>query len=592
MLAVAGAVWFAVTALRARDALQAATDDVPALERALRAGETDQARTLLAGVRERTQEARSATSGPVWAVASRAPVVGHDVAAVRTAAGAVDDLADAVLPPLVDAADEVTLDRLTPAGGRVDLEPLRRAQPLVTSAAAALDGVRARLATVDTATLDPHLAGPLDQLAAKTDELDALVSTAHRATALLPAMLGGDGTRRYLLLSLNNAELRASGGIPGSVTELETHDGTVRITGTASAADLGPFGSPVTTVPRGDRVLYSDNVATHLQDTTLTPDFPTTGRVVAAMWERSGRGKVDGVLSADPVALSFLLGATGPVDVAVPATAGLPATSVQVTRDNAVTLLLSTVYARVRDPRAQDAFFAATASAVVDRLTSERGVPAEALQQSLVQASDERRLLVWSAHEDEQALLAPTQLSGALTTTDRGGAALGVFLDDGTRGKMGYYLRATQELRASTCGTGGTGATGSGGGARAGAGAGTATFTLRLRSVAPKDAARSLSDYVTGGGTTVEPGVIRTNVTVYSPVGSAGVELSEGGRPFGAETQTFFSRSQTMFTVDLAPGASRTWELTVPVRCGDGPLEVWSTPTTTVGGLTTVALDR
>ena len=38
-------------------------------------------------------------------------------------------------------------------------------------------------------------------------------------------MLGGDGPRNYLLVFQNNAEIRATGGLPGSWAEVHAEDG-------------------------------------------------------------------------------------------------------------------------------------------------------------------------------------------------------------------------------------------------------------------------------------------------------------------------------------------------------------------------------
>ncbi len=55
----------------------------------------------------------------------------------------------------------------------------------------------------------------------------------------------------------------------------------------------------------------------------------------------------------------------------------------------------------------------------------------------LVKAAGERRLLVWSADPLEQADLAATELAGQLPQTS-GTPTIGVFLNDGTGGEVGY----------------------------------------------------------------------------------------------------------------------------------------------------------
>ncbi|TFB67457.1 DUF4012 domain-containing protein [Cryobacterium sp. Hz9] len=46
----------------------------------------------------------------------------------------------------------------------------------------------------------------------------------NRAVQLLPAMLGADGQRSYLLLFQNNPEVRATGGLPGAFAEISTEN--------------------------------------------------------------------------------------------------------------------------------------------------------------------------------------------------------------------------------------------------------------------------------------------------------------------------------------------------------------------------------
>jgi len=576
VVAVAVAVGLAVKGgLEARDALTSALDDVPVVEEALTGGDTQAAEEALARVQEKTAQARRGTSGPVWAVAGSLPGIGADAEAFRTATRSVDDLAQQVLPPLVEASGAVDLAGLRAKDGGIDLGPLERAAPLVARSAGALVPVRRDLDAIDTSALRPQLGDPVASLQDKVRTLSSTVTTAHRATALLPSMLGADGTRTYLLLSLNNAELRSSGGIPGSITVLRAKGGKVSVAGHASSADLGPWATPVVRLGKDATDVFGTQPARFPQDTTMLADFPDTGRTMAAMWKKAGHGTVDGVVATDPVALSHLLGATGPVTVKARTDDG--STDVELTSDNAVSILLSQVYAAISDPAQQDAFFSEAAGAVFDTLLH-GDVPAADLQHALTAAADERRLLVWSAHDDEQSLLAGTELSGALTSTPRGGRAVAVLLNDGTSGKMGYYLRTSTKLSSSQCVEGS-------------AGTRRDVYTVTLRSEAPKDAAQSLPSYVTGeaAGIDLEPGTIRTNVVVYTPQG-VGVPVVERGKAtVGGDSHDVAGRTATQLTVDLSPGQKVTLTVTLLTpRASGGPLELWTTPTTTAGGLATV----
>ena len=65
----------------------------------------------------------------------------------------------------------------------------------------------------------------------------------------------------------------------------------------------------------------------------------------------------------------------------------------------------------------------------------------------LRRATGERRVLVWSVEHREQADLAATPVAGLLSEAT-GPPTIGVFLNDGTGAKLGYYLPNTVALGA------------------------------------------------------------------------------------------------------------------------------------------------
>ena len=82
--------------------------------------------------------------------------------------------------------------------------------------------------------------------------------------------------------------------------------------GTASN-DLGGFDSPVLRLDPAMRQLYTDRLGIHPADVNFTPHFPTTAILAREMYRRRSGHVVDGVVATDPVALAYLLRATGPV---------------------------------------------------------------------------------------------------------------------------------------------------------------------------------------------------------------------------------------------------------------------------------------
>ncbi|WP_264031348.1 DUF4012 domain-containing protein [Cellulosimicrobium sp. SH8] len=573
VLLVACVALLARDALAARDALTRALDEVPAAEEALRAGDVETAEAALDRVQPYTATARASTDGPLWSLAAHLPVYGQDVRAFSAAAATVDDLAAVVLPSLTQALGAVEGDSLTLTGDGVDLAPLTEAAPAMARAADAFDDIDARLARVDPDALHQEIAEPYATLVARTDDLRPVVRTADRLTTLGPAMLGADGPRRYLVVALNSAELRAGGGIPGALAVLTVDGGAVSLERQASTADVPPFAEPVLPLDPGVEQLFTDRVGRYVQDTPLTPDFPTTAELTAAMWEQAQGETLDGVVATDPVALSYLLEATGPLDV--------PAGDDTVTLDagNVVQALLSDSYARLEPGPETDAFFASVATSVLGTFLAGGADPGLA-RDALARAADEHRVLLWSAHPDEQDRLAGTVVAGDIDTADRAASSVGVFLNDATGGKMGYYLDTDVRLTGSACTDGGR----------------VDTFSAALTSTAPADAGSSLPWYVTGGGISgVTPGNVRTVVVLYPPRGGEVGTVRVGGAPTGALVAEVGGRRAASLPVELAPGQSTAVSFTVtsPADPQDGPgtdgtIDVWTTPTVSTPGLAVV----
>lgn len=516
-----------------RDDLLQAKRILAGVERKLKDGQTASARPDIASAHDLTSRAANTVDGPLWSLAAHLPVVGDDISTSRQVTHIVDRLAGTPLPALVDAAELLDPSTLAPRDGRIPLAPLRRvAQPLGT-AGAELRAARDELDAIDTSDSLSQVADAVTELRGLVDSVIPTVTAADQVARLAPPMLGSAGPRTYLLLVQNNAEARASGGIPGALAVLRFTQGKIELVDQATAQSIGKFSAPV--LPLGAAAaVHSDRLGRFMQDVNFTPDFPTTAQLAREMWRRYtlARGQavtVDGVISIDPVALSYLLKALGPVDASV---AGQ---QVRLTADNAVQYLLSDIYAEVKSPAVQDAIFARLAAGVFAKMTTSHPNP-KVLLQALGTATDERRLLLWSSHPDEQSIIAATPLRGALPTGEAAGGSFGVFFNDGTGSKMSYYLRSAITLVPACDGSG------------------TARLSIDLTSTAPKDAATSLDPYVTGGNSYGVPaGEIATVILVYLPPGAKADWAMLDGKPTGIARHDELGRPMVALGVRNVP---------------------------------------
>lgn len=543
LLALA-AGWLTLTGHRAHGQLTGAVTLARDLAQQLLAGQTERAGGTLTALQERTGAARAATDDLLWRAAGHLPR-GGNLVAVREIAVAADELARRALPPLV------TLDphTLAPTGGRLRLADLRAAAPDLAAADTAVTRVRDRFAAVPTAGLLRPVRDAVRDLRAELDRLATLTDVARRAAALLPPLLGVDGRRTHLLAFQNPAELRATGGMLGAFVVVAAADGRLDIVDQGTAADLTAHREPVLPLSREMRGLYGDLPTVFAADVNLTPHFPTAALLYREMYRRHSGRTVDGVLATDPVALSHLLRVIGPV--AVP---GFPT----LTADTAVRALLNDTYLRMAGDE-QDRFFAAAAVAVFQALR-ERPIDPGALAAVLRDVAAERRLLVWSARETEQATLAETSLGGVLPEREET-PTVGVFLNDGSGAKLGYYLRNQAELTVGGCQPDGR-------------------RELRLRLAISSTAPRGgLTESVTGLGLAGDPYAARTLVYVFSPAGGAvGRTRVDGAHtPIGSGTER--RRQVGVVGVDVPAGGTRLIEVTLltPATTA-GTARLWLTP--------------
>ncbi|MET0494386.1 MAG: DUF4012 domain-containing protein [Actinoplanes sp.] len=536
-LAVGG--WEARQASQAREHLLRAAGLVGGLRSQLELGDYAGARTTVLALRGETGAAAARTGDLAWRLGGHAPGVGDDLRAVRTVTVALDELATEVLPPLVRVA--AGIEALTPRAGRIDLAALSGAVTELRAADGTIRRIRDRIGAIATGRLVGSLATPIADLRGQLDRAVTLTGNALRAARLIPPMLGASGRRTYLALFQNSAELRATGGMPGAYLVIEADRGAIRVLDEGDAgAGLSISDKPVLRLDPAMTALYGDAIGRYPANINQTPDFPTVARLAREMYRRESGRTVDGVLATDPVALSYLLGATGPV--AVP---GGPA----LTADNAVRRLLSDVYSGDLSRPQQDAYFRRVASATFTALIG-RPFSVRPMLAQLARAAGERRLLAWSSRPAEERRLAGTVLEGALPRDRPREPTVGLFLNDGGGGKMSYYLRPSAQLGDSGCRLGGR-----------------ATLTLRLTlsSTAP---AKGLSRYVTNSARALDPYTIRTFVSVFSPTGGSVVRARLNGRAVPLSAGSEGRRGVGIVMIDLTPGEKRRLEVTLLAAAG------------------------
>lgn len=487
VLALAWSVWLAVQTARDLRAAQASVDRI---EAAITARDSGARSAAITDLQASAASAKNRTDGFWWGAITLTPFVGDDASGIRELSKSLDLVASQAIAPLGDTVDD--LDSLT-AGGRVDVAKVAALQDKVSTAHDAFSTAAELVRAEDSSGFAGAFRSRYDDYVDTVSELARDLGAAETAVEILPGMLGAEKPRQYLLIFENNAEIRATGGLPGSWALVKADDGKLDMSEQGSARDFDVYANPIGDLTSAEKALFGPEMGRFFQDPNFTPDFPRAAEVFNAFWaERYPEQPLDGVVSIDVVALSYLLDGLGPVQ----------ADDLTLSADNVVEQLLSTVY-KQPDPAKQDEMFRGVARSIFEKVTLSPEDPI-ALVEGIGRAAREGRFHVASFDKGESELLAGTRVAGELSSDDGATPHIDVALNDGTASKMSYYLRYDTEIRSMSCDEG----------------IQQLEVSIALtQTVSPRDAAALPSDVTGRGPVGTRPGNQLVRVHVFAPFG-------------------------------------------------------------------------
>jgi hypothetical protein len=483
--ALAWSVWLAVQTAGDLGDAQSSVDRIEAAVAARDSVARDEA---IAELEESAASARNRTDGFWWSAMTMAPFVGDDAAGVRELSASLDLVASEAIGPLGDTIDD--LDSIT-RSGRIDVKLVSALQDRVTVAHEAFTTAAAMVRAKDSAGFAGAFRSRYDDYVETVTDLARDLGSAKTAVQILPGMLGADEPRQYLLIFENNAEIRATGGLPGSWALVKANDGKLKMALQGAASDFDVYEEPIGDINSAEQALFGKEMGRFFQDPNFTPDFPRAARVFEAFWAKQYRNKpLDGVVSIDVVGLSYLMNGLGPVQ----------SDGIELTAENVVGQLLSKVYMEP-DTAKQDVIFRGVARAIFERMTAGPD-DAVALVEGIIRAAREGRFHVASFNDSEQTALAGTRIAGELSSDEGQTPHVDIALNDATASKMSYYLRYYTDVKSISCNGGKQELV--------------ATTTLS-QTISPEDAA-SLPAYVTGPGPVgTRPGNQLVRIHIFGP---------------------------------------------------------------------------
>lgn len=251
----------------------------------------------------------------IWMLPARlVPVIGANIAAVGTAMEDGVTLATSSQ----EAIDAAPYEEIRLNGDGIDLAQVEAMQEPVADLTEQVRAVQISLAAVDRTWLVAPVSSRLDRFAEQVDDIEPQLATASDALSVLPSLLGGTGTRTYLVAFTTESESRFLGGFVGSYALLTADNGRLTLDRSETVGTLNRrLGPDVQYVASPDfRSLYDRfNPQMFAQNWSVSPDLPSNASMIEQLFAHATGIQIDGVIVVDPIGLAGLLKLTGPIRV-------------------------------------------------------------------------------------------------------------------------------------------------------------------------------------------------------------------------------------------------------------------------------------
>ncbi len=503
-----------VTALQVQNQTQALTEQ-------LRAGDSAAAQQSLTELQDSSGALAARLNSAPWTQVATLPLVGPTVtvlAGIAQGTGAVMAATEGQEAVITDTVAELKARGTSGAGA------LKALQPVTAAAAAAVAGPAQDVGAVS----DDEIFAPLRSFTVSRQQqflgIAQGVQAAEGATVALPALLGAEGPRTWLVVVQNDAEPRGTGGLLSAYSVVDVRNGDLRPRDADTTNDL--FDQPPVSlagIPADTRRLWGPGQLGRWWGFNLDRHFPYAGLLM----HRGSPVPVDDVITLDARVVAGLLAVTGPVK----------AKGVRVDAGNAARFFTVDIYDRFRDPERKDAVTVALIKTVMSRLADGDLDPLE-LWDALALTASQGRLLTYSADPRVQEGLAKMPTSGEVP--DVAGPWASAAINDFAGNKLGAYLTVTSRYEsAAFCADDAT----------------ASTVSVNVTNEAPTGLPPYADVRTDQPGGPTGTGSTRAGIAIYGPVGAMLQSATLDGAPLEVRAGSDRSRPVWQTDVELPRGA-------------------------------------
>jgi hypothetical protein len=415
-------------------------------------------KAVMTGVKERDVEsAQNATlkldntvrkldrtlSSPVWKAVSHAPFAGKYVKSVNTLVSVAEDASDNILKPALDVMDEYPLEGLK-VGDGFSVSTINAYLNLLEDIEPRIESMTTKMQTVKLPL------GKTEMISEYTQMLTKLTAAYKENGEYLPlfrAFLGDGSDKLYLLAAQNSAEIRASGGFPGSMGTIRIEDGVLTIDDFKTVYDMISVNPPTEAHITDTEYLLFSGSLDYARDACYIPDFERVGEIWALAYESKNDEHIDGVISLTPVIIQKVLAYTGAVTLS---------DGTELNGDNATQMLQKDLYYKYLSNNSSykvsnaydyvDSLFAETAKIVMGKLVDDFDINRIAdYSKIFTDGGKDRTILMWMEDETAESYVKAAGCSGALND-DPSNPEAGVFFSGANGSKLGWFVSLDTQI--------------------------------------------------------------------------------------------------------------------------------------------------
>ncbi|HLL78283.1 MAG TPA: DUF4012 domain-containing protein, partial [Ktedonobacteraceae bacterium] len=148
-------------------------------------------------------------------------------------------------------------------------------------------------------------------------KVQSYVQQGQSLIGLVSWLLGVGGERRFLVQTMDRAELRPGGGFTGQYGILDIKDGRMApfTLQDVTELDYAGNGQELGRQAPPQYRMWMNFGNWGLRDSNLSGDFPTTAQLAMGVFQDEGGGPIDGDIAFTPVVIEHILDIIGPVQV-------------------------------------------------------------------------------------------------------------------------------------------------------------------------------------------------------------------------------------------------------------------------------------